>query len=175
MPPAPTSRVRPPVPGPTPAAAVTLVTVIALATGLGACTVRPLPEAPRRAGLALAGGEPCFPGHPDQAAAQPWCQVSRRDGTVVISGLVASGPMAQAVPAAYGALARVLAVQRLEAADIVRETVWTPRLDEFLAEKDRRKAYLSPRLPQASWVPVRQLYEPGQALELEVTLAVGAR
>lgn len=153
-----------------PAAALSL---LATALALAACASDPVvpvrPDPPRTSGLMVGNGSRCL--HQNEAVEIDigYCQAVRIGRTVHISGVVAAGPMDQAVPKAYAALGKVLAANGLGFDDVVKETVYTTDLDAFIARKDGRKAFYGEHLPAATWVQVQRLYLPAFVLEVEVT------
>lgn len=145
-----------------------------LAALCAGCAVvdKPVPDAPRVGGLAVSREATCL--HSSEAVEVEigFCQAVRTGRTVHISGVVAAGPMDQAVPRVYASLAKVLAANGLTFADVVKETVYATDLDAFIANKERRKAFYTGRLPAATWVQVQRLYLPSFVVEVEVTAEV---
>ena len=128
-----------------------------------------VPDAPRVGGLAVSHEATCLHGSEAVEVEIGFCQAVRTGRTVHISGVVAAGPMDQAVPHVYASLGKVLAANGLSFADVVKETVYATDLDAFIANKERRKAFYTGRLPAATWVQVQRLYLPSFVVEVEVT------
>jgi enamine deaminase RidA (YjgF/YER057c/UK114 family) len=156
------------------AAPAVVVATAAFATLLPGCAAvdKPVPDAPRVGGLAVSHEATCLHGSEAVEVEIGFCQAVRTGRTVHISGVVAAGPMDQAVPRVYASLAKVLAANGLTFADVVKETVYATDLDAFIANKERRKAFYTGRLPAATWVQVQRLYLPSFVVEVEVTAEV---
>jgi 2-iminobutanoate/2-iminopropanoate deaminase len=97
-----------------------------------------------------------------------YCEVVRVGRTVYVSGMVARGPMSEAVPRVYASLGKVLAANGLSFADVVKENVYATDLDAFIAHKDARKPFFGQHLPAATWVQVQRLYDASFVVEVEV-------
>jgi enamine deaminase RidA (YjgF/YER057c/UK114 family) len=77
--------------------------------------------------------------------------------------------MPEATRQAYDNLAKTLEANGLTFADVVKETVYTTDVEEFKKTGGIRKSYYRDRLPAATWVEVRRLYDPKFVVEIEVT------
>jgi len=147
----------------------------------------PLLRGPLAAALALLAAGCAAPGAnaptPSRAAAAPvschhsneaiereigYCEVVRVGHTVYVSGMVARGPMAEAVPRVYESLRKVLAANGLSFADVVKENVYATDLDAFIANKALRRSFFGDRLPAATWVQVQRLYDASFVVEVEM-------
>lgn len=128
------------------------------------------PERPRLGSVAVAGAGNCQPAGEAADPALAWCQVSRDAEGLHVSGVVGAGPMAEALPQAYAALARVLAAQGRGLGEVARETLYTTDLKGLDAQRDRRRTVYADQPPAVLVVEVKQLYLPSQVLEIEVTL-----
>src|SRR5690348_7597544 len=90
-----------------------------------------------------------------------FCQAIRTGKTLHVSGTVGAGPMmSEATRQAYDNLAKTLEANGLTFADVVKETVYTTDIEEFKKTGGIRKSYYRDRLPAATWVEVRRLFDP---------------
>lgn len=128
-----------------------------LALLLGGCGLTP--PAPQYA---------CFHRHPGEEQEIGYCAALRSGDTLYLSGTVATEPMHEAVKAVYARLGQTLKEQGLSFADVVKETVYTTRLDEFIRAADLRKPFYGGSYPAATWVGVERLYEAGDVVEVEL-------
>ena len=97
-----------------------------------------------------------------------YCQAIRVGNHLYISGSVGKGEMAVAIRGAYGELKRTLEANGLSFRDVVKETVYTTNLDEFIRNKDVRREFYGETLPTGSWVQVQRLYAPELVVEVEL-------
>lgn len=97
-----------------------------------------------------------------------YCQAIRVDNRLYVSGSVGKGEMPSAIRGAYGELETTLAAHGLSFRNVVKETVFTTNLDDFIKYKDIRKEFYGDTYPTGSWVQVERLYSPAFVVEVEV-------
>ena len=122
-------------------------------------------------GCALAPAAPqhaCLHRHADEEQDIGYCAALRSGDTLYLSGTVGTEPMPAAVQAVYARLGQTLKEQGLSFADVVKENVYTTRLDEFIQAAPLRKAFYGGSYPAATWVGVERLYEKEDVLEVEL-------
>ncbi|HEU4653721.1 MAG TPA: RidA family protein [Steroidobacteraceae bacterium] len=102
-----------------------------------------------------------------------YAQAVRVGDVVYVSGSVGAGPMPQAIRQAYDELKKTLEAYGLTFRNVVKENVFSTKLDDFIQHKDLRRVYYGEDFPAATWVQVDRLYVPELVLEVEVTAAVG--
>lgn len=122
-------------------------------------------------GCALAPAAPqhlCIHRHAEEEQDIGYCAALRSGDTLYFSGTVGTEPMPEAVKSVYARLQKTLQEQGLSFADVVKETVYTTRLDELIQAADLRKPFYKGRYPAATWIGVERLYEPGDVLEVEL-------
>jgi 2-iminobutanoate/2-iminopropanoate deaminase len=111
----------------------------------------------------------CYHLHAAVEAKIGYCQAMRVDNRLYISGSVGQGEMPDAIRGAYGELATTLAAYGLGFGDVVKETVYTTNLDEFIKNKDIRKEFYRQGVyPTGSWVQVARLFTPAFKVEVEI-------
>jgi 2-iminobutanoate/2-iminopropanoate deaminase len=103
-----------------------------------------------------------------------YAQAVKVGDVVYISGSVGAGAMPKAIHDAYEEISKTLAAYGLTFRNVVKENVYSTKLDQFIANKDLRRAYYDEDFPAATWVQVDRLYVPEFVLEVEVTAVVGA-
>ena len=130
---------------------------VILALLLGGCVLTP--AAPQHA---------CLHRHADEEQDIGYCAALRSGDTLYLSGTVGTEPMPEAVKAVYARLGQTLKEQGLSFADVVKETVYTTRLDEFIQAAPLRKAFYGGSYPAATWAGVERLYEKEDILEVEL-------
>jgi 2-iminobutanoate/2-iminopropanoate deaminase len=97
-----------------------------------------------------------------------YCQALRVGKALFISGSVGKGDMAAAMRGAYEELKSTLDAHGLSFKNVVKETVFTTNLDEFIGNKAVRKEFYTDAYPSASWVQVQRLYSPAYVVEIEL-------
>ncbi len=102
-----------------------------------------------------------------------YTQAVRVGDVVYVSGSVGAGPMPQAIRQAYDELKKTLDAYGLTFRNVVKENVFSTKLDDFIQHKDLRRVYYGEDFPAATWVQVDRLYVPELVLEVEVTAVVG--
>ena len=112
--------------------------------------------------------EPCFHLNAEVENDIGYCQAFRVDKTLYISGSVGKGTMTAAMRGAYRELKSTLEAHGLSFKNVVKETVFTTNLDEFIKNKDVRKEFYLSSYPSASWVQVQRLYSPEYVVEVEL-------
>ncbi|RQP23131.1 RidA family protein [Piscinibacter terrae] len=115
-------------------------------------------------------GKKCF--HLDAAGEKAigYCQAVRIGDTLHISGSVGAGEMKVAMAHAYDEIRQTLQAHGLSFRNVVKENLYTTRLDEVIRNQDlRRKYYVDNDFPAATWVQVQRLYDPSLVVEVEVT------
>lgn len=115
-------------------------------------------------------GKTCF--HLDAASEKSigYCQAVRIGDTLHISGSVGAGEMKKAMTHAYDEIKQTLEAHGLTFRNVVKENLYTTRLDEVIKNQDlRRKYYVDDDFPAATWVQVQRLYDPSLVVEVEVT------
>jgi len=71
----------------------------------------------------------------------------------------------------YTELAEIAAERGFSFADVVKETVYTLDLEQFLANADARLSFFKDvAAPAATWIQVAKMFAPGMLLEVELTL-----
>lgn len=122
-------------------------------------------------GCALAPAAPqhlCIHRHAEEEQDIGYCAALRSGDTLYLSGTVGTEPMPEAVKAVYARLQKTLEDQGLSYADVVKETVYTTRLDEFIQAADLRKPFYRGSYPAATWIGVERLFEAQDVLEVEL-------
>jgi 2-iminobutanoate/2-iminopropanoate deaminase len=127
-------------------------------TMMSACTMAPQTSAPER----------CYHLNAPIETEIGYCQAIRVGKRLYISGSVGKGEMPAAIRGAYGELQATLKAQGLTFQNVVKETVYTTNLDEFIHNKDVRKEFYGDAYPAASWVQVQRLYTPAFVVEVEL-------
>lgn len=123
-----------------------------------ACTMMPQKSAMER----------CYHLNASVETAIGYCQAIRVGNHLYISGSVGQGEMAAAIRGAYGELKTTLEANGLSFRNVVKETVYTTNLDEFIKNKDVRKEFYGEAFPTDSWVEVQRLYTPAFVVEVEL-------
>jgi 2-iminobutanoate/2-iminopropanoate deaminase len=95
-------------------------------------------------------------------------QAVRVGNTLYISGTVGAGEMPAAIRSAYSTLRRTLAHYGLGFQDVVKENIYTTKLDALKANLAIRREFYGTDFPAATWVQVDRLYEPGHVIEVEL-------
>ena len=98
-----------------------------------------------------------------------YCQAVRAGRALHVSGSVGRGEMSSAMRGAYQELKATLEANGLAFGNVVKETVFTTDLDEFIRNKQIRKDYYGTDFPAATWVQVQRLYRPEFVVEVEIT------
>jgi len=98
-----------------------------------------------------------------------FCQAVRSGNTLYVSGTVGAGEMSEATRKAYDNLRKTLEENGLTFANVVKETVYTTDIEEFKKTGGIRKSYYGTKLPAATWVEVRRLFQPQFVVEIEIT------
>jgi enamine deaminase RidA (YjgF/YER057c/UK114 family) len=98
-----------------------------------------------------------------------FCQALRSGDTLHVSGVAGQGKMDAAIRSVYQRLKQILEANGLSFADVVKENVYATDLEDFIRNKEIRKAFYGPALPAATWVQVQRLYLPSFVLEVELT------
>ena len=81
-----------------------------------------------------------------------------------------AGDFASQVATIYADIDATLKAHGMDAANVVRETIYTRDMDGLIAANPRRMAYYQQVAPPAStWIEIRQLVHPDLLLEIEVT------
>lgn len=97
-----------------------------------------------------------------------YAQAIRVGDTLYVSGSVGTGPMPEAVAAAFGTVQTTLAKFGLDFHHVVKETAYTTDIEALKAAKDVRKRYYGDDFPAATWVQVARLFDPAHVVEVEV-------
>jgi len=97
-----------------------------------------------------------------------YAQAVRVGQTVYVSGTVGQGEMPDAIKQAYEGIIRTLAAFHLTMVDVVKENIYTTKLDELIKHKAVRNAFYGSEFPAATWVQVSRLYDPEHVIEVEV-------
>jgi 2-iminobutanoate/2-iminopropanoate deaminase len=95
-------------------------------------------------------------------------QAVRVGKTLYISGTVGAGEMPAAIKSAYDGLEKTLRHFGLTFQHVVKENIYTTKLDELKANLAIRRAYYGQDFPAATWVQVDRLYEPKDVIEVEL-------
>jgi 2-iminobutanoate/2-iminopropanoate deaminase len=91
------------------------------------------------------------------------------DNVLYISGSVGDGEtMAEQIRSLMESIKKTLSNYRAGFNNVVKETVFTTNLDEFIQNKSIRNSYYSNDFPAATWVQVSRLYLPKFKVEIEV-------
>jgi enamine deaminase RidA (YjgF/YER057c/UK114 family) len=101
-----------------------------------------------------------------------YAQAVRVGNTIYISGHVARGPMNEAVGKVYDRLKETLANYQATFQNVVKETVYTTQIDDFIQQGEVRKKYYQGDYPAATWVGVDRLFAPDIVLEVELTVVL---
>jgi 2-iminobutanoate/2-iminopropanoate deaminase len=97
-----------------------------------------------------------------------YAQAVKIGKTLYISGSVGSGDMSNATKAVYDELEKTLKAYGATFQNVVKENVFTTDLENFRRQQVLRKKYYKEDFPAATWVEVRQLYNPDLVLEVEL-------
>lgn len=122
----------------------------------------------------LSAAEPSAPLKTEKFSLGDWendigyCQAVRVGHTLYISGSVGAGAMPAAIRQAYGALAATLKHYGLTFQHVVKENIYTTRLNALKANLAVRREYYGKDFPAATWVEVARLYEPDHVIEVEL-------
>jgi 2-iminobutanoate/2-iminopropanoate deaminase len=91
------------------------------------------------------------------------------DNVLYISGSVGDGEtMAEQIKSLMESIKKTLTHYGAGFNNVVKETVYTANLDEFIQNKSIRNNYYSNDFPAATWVQVSRLYLPKFKVEIEV-------
>ena len=91
------------------------------------------------------------------------------DNVLYISGSVGDGEtMADQIKSLMESIKNTLSKYNAGFNNIVKETVYTTNLDEFIQNKAIRNSYYVNDFPSATWVQVSRLYLPKFKVEIEV-------
>jgi len=88
--------------------------------------------------------------------------------TLYISGTVGAGEMPAAIRSAYSGLEKTLQHFGLTFRNVVKENIYTTKLDALKASLAMRRVYYGQDFPAATWVQVDRLYEPADVIEVEL-------
>jgi 2-iminobutanoate/2-iminopropanoate deaminase len=104
-----------------------------------------------------------------------YVQAIKVDGIIYISGIAAKGTMEEAIVKVYDRLEKILAHYHLTTGNVVRETIYTTKLDELIKAKDIRKKYYGGDYPASTWLQVARFYSPEAVIEVEFTVVAGEK
>ena len=110
----------------------------------------------------------CAYGHEASERAIGYCQAVRAGNLLFISGEVAAGPMARAVPQVYEQLRLILQRHGLDFSHVVKENLYATDLPAMIQHLEARKAFYAGATPAATWVQVQRLFAPELVLEVEL-------
>ena len=110
----------------------------------------------------------CFHVNAEMEQSIGYCSAVRSGNQLQVSGVTASGEMSAATTAVYQRLERVLKSHGLSFANVIKENVYTTKLDDFIATAPIRKTFYGNEFPAATWVQVDRLFMPSMVLEVEL-------
>lgn len=85
-----------------------------------------------------------------------------------VSGSVGWGEMPEAIDIAYTRIADTLKAHNMGFEHVVKETVYTTKIESLKAAKEHRKKYYTAGYPASTWVQVERLFNPDIVIEVEV-------
>ena len=98
-----------------------------------------------------------------------YSQAVKVGNTLYISGTTSSDTsMYLQIKSVMETLKATLAKYGATFQNVVKETVYTTNLDEFIANKEIHKAFYENDYPASTWVEVKRLYLPQFRVEIEV-------
>jgi enamine deaminase RidA (YjgF/YER057c/UK114 family) len=92
----------------------------------------------------------------------------RIGNTLYVSGAVGAGEMPAAIRTAYGTLGKTLAHYGLGFQHVVKENIFTTKLDALKESRAVRKEFYGTDFPAATWVQVDRLFQPDYVIEVEL-------
>jgi 2-iminobutanoate/2-iminopropanoate deaminase len=101
-----------------------------------------------------------------------YTQAIKVGNTVYVSGTVGWGTWDKALGIAYEGLVETLKACNANFSDVVKENIYTLSLDSLKKYSTIRSKYYGTDYPTGSWVEVKQLFDPGILVEIELELMV---
>lgn len=95
-------------------------------------------------------------------------QAVRVGNTLYVSGSVGAGEMPAAIRTAYGTLRKTLAHYGLGFQHVVKENIFTTKLDALKEHRAVRKEFYGTDYPAATWVQIDRLFQPDYVIEVEI-------
>lgn len=97
-----------------------------------------------------------------------YAQAVKVGNTIYISGITSGGDAPTQIKNVYEALQKVLENYGCGFENVVKENLYTTDLEGIKQHLELRKSFYKGDFPAATWVEVKQLYDPSLKLEVEL-------